>query len=985
MMKKFIRIFTSTSSITYNSPDMNKAILATATLLFTMGLSLFPHSLTIEASSFSETLRQEGIPSQAKEMKAYSMVTRDGSRLVSYKDAEGKDVFALVPISELPEGLPEVRSWKIYGIKSAHTDIGLHNSQYIQRHGSIKHIRDAAAIVDADTLGDDDPAAYRYIMEGYWFWHNYPHDMGKDEAMRVVSDYFQRGRFDVGATCAGNHTHVYGYEELCRSIYTKKYLEDNWGIESNTMMMIDNPGISWSVVEPYAEAGVRNIIFAPNQWNPFPSTIWPCDKTMRRYTLNPDAGGGGNRIDVRYASHLPMVFFWESPDASAKILFWSSTQYASGMDIFGLKISGPIKDMDDVVQKTAVSLKMLEERYPYDIWLAANYDDDEPANRQLADFFKQWNDVWETPTFCTLGSLDMPFDYLREHFGDRIPTLRGEITSGWLQHPVCTPELLAAKFEADRLLPEAEALISVAAAKCGDAYPHEDLKRAWWHLIMNDEHSYGVSGYKGRRVFETWLQHKDWIAKARNTADTILGEALAKLGKTEPARPEMIPANGKTVENGFYRISVTEDGIITSIYDKELGRELLDGEANRLLYTRDNHRSWSDPALLGAEIIQTVSLDSKKKLIYIDNELKHPTDLFNENRYYRYGYFQFPFAVDNARFFAQLNGPVMEPYKDLTGHSTDAFVGAREWSSAENGEYGVALIQWDSSLMEFGEIHPDKTCYSFGKLPEGKSALYSYAFTDWLQMHNPDGESVNLRFRYAITSYSGTWQDAHIPTVAREVTDPYSKLLEQYVSADAPSVQIVTVKAAEDGRGFIVRLRETEGRSVITTLRHPFLKRGKLFRTDIIENDIAPIRNGRISLKPYEYASVRIAPNKKVKFSEPMDDGYAYTGLITRPCAIHGEADGQLYLEWGANLDRDFDHYELYRSTEPGFECSPDTFVCEVRNEVYDGIPYRVARYEDTGLDSHRRYYYRIRTVGKNGVKGAFSEEFSAITRQMVP
>ena len=916
---------------------------------------------------------------------AYSMVTRDGRRLVSHSGEDGKETFELVPTAELPAGLPEVRPWKIYSIKSSHTDIGLHNSQYIQRHGTIKLIRDAAALVDADPAGDDDPAAYRFIMEGYWFWHNYWQDMGRDAAERIVREYFRRGRFDVGATCAGNHTHLFGYEELCRSAYTKKYLEDNWGLKSRTMMMIDNPGISWSVVAPYAEAGIENLVFAPNQWNPFPSTIWPCDKTMNRYTLNPDAGGGGNRIDVRYSSTLPMVFFWEAPDASSKILVWASTQYGSGMDSFGLKPSGPMKDMDDVMRMTALRLKNLEQRYPFDIWLAANYDDDEPANRGMADFCRQWNELWETPVFCTLGSLDEPFDYLRERYGDSIQTLRGEITSGWLQHAVCTPELLAAKFEADRLLSDAESLASVAAAKGGDAYPHEDLKRAWWHLIMNDEHSYGVSGYKGRRVFETWLQHRDWIVKATSTAGSVLGRAMERLGEREPAAPSVIPANGKTVENAFYRISVTEDGVITSIFDKELGRELLDGEANRLLYTRDNHKSWADPALLGAEIVQKVSLDRERKLIYMDNELRHPTDLFNKRRYYRYGYYQFPFAVEGARFFAQLNGPVMEPYKDLTGHSTDAYVGARDWSCVENGSFGVALIQWDSSLMEFGEIHPDKTCCSFGKLPEGKSALYSYLFTDWLQMHIPDADGVTLRFRYAITSYPGTWRDAHLPSVARRLTDPYSSILEKYVSADAPNVQVVTVKAAEDGRGFIVRLRETEGRSTVTTLRCKFLRSRKAVRTDILENDVEAVRNGKIALKPYEYATVRVAPGMKPKFAEPTDDGYVYTGLVTRPCATHGGSDGQLYLEWGADMDGNFDHYELYRSTEAGFACTPETFVCEVRNETYDGIPYRVARYVDTGLGSHRRYYYRIRPVAKDGTKGAFSEEFSALTRLMLP
>ena len=300
----------------------------------------------------------------------------------------------------------------------------------------------------------------------------------------------------------------------------------------------------------------------------------------------------------------------------------------------------------------------------------------------------------------------------------------------------------------------------------------------------------------------------------------------------------------------------------------------------------------------------------------------------------------------------------------------------------ENGQYGVALIQWDSSLMEFGEIHPDKTCYSFGKLPDGKSGLYSYVFTDWLQIHNPDGEG-DLRFRYAITSYAGSWQDAHIPAFARKVTDPYAPLLEKYIGTDAPNVQVVTVKAAEDGRGYIVRLRETEGKATATSLRQHFLKSRKMVRTDILENDIEPIR--KIALKPFEYATVRIAPELRVRFAEPTGDGYEYTGLVTRPCAIHGGEDGQLYLEWGANMDKDFDHYELYRSTEAAFACTPETFVCKVMNEVYEGIPYRIARYEDTGLDSHRRYYYRIRPVYKNGAKGPLSEIFSAVTRQVIP
>lgn len=92
----------------------------------------------------------------------HSMLTRDGRRMVSRMGAN--DGFELVATNALPKGLPSVRPWRIYVVKATHTDIWLHNSQYIQRHGMVKRIEDAMRLVDADRRDDDDPAAYRYVM-----------------------------------------------------------------------------------------------------------------------------------------------------------------------------------------------------------------------------------------------------------------------------------------------------------------------------------------------------------------------------------------------------------------------------------------------------------------------------------------------------------------------------------------------------------------------------------------------------------------------------------------------------------------------------------------------------------------------------------------------------------------------------------------------------------------------------------------------------
>ena len=849
--------------------------------------------------------------SHAKDgIRAYSMQTHDGRRLVSR--VEGRDtVYELVPTNQLPDDLPPVREWKLYGLKATHTDIGLHNSQYIQRHGTVRRIDEAARLIEADTRSDEDPAAYRYVMEGFWFWDNYHQDKGMDAAWRIVTNYIARGRMDVGVTCAGNHTHLFSKTEIDRSTLTKKLLAEKWGISTRTFLMADNPGISCSLITPYVRAGIRYGIFMPNQWNPHRSTIWKMNASIPAATWNPDAMGGGARVEVSYDSPLPMVFRWKAPGNDDSLLMWCSTQYDHGYERLGIKPHGA--SVGEVEKRMPSFLSILERKYPYDIWLSALYGDDEWPTSGFADFAAEWNKKWAWPQFRTVGRLDEPFEYIEKNFGDKIPALTGEMTSGWLQHAASTPELLADKLNTDRTLETAERLGTFAGT-----IDHAAVDRAWWYLILNDEHSYGTSGYQGRRVFETWMQHRDWIERAAETASNELARAVAKLGL--PANDNCrncsqitntnlstrstcsvrsndiraIEAKDGTAENRWYRVVVT-NGVIYSIYDKELKRELIDGPANRFLYTRDNHKTWEvDPvAALGAEVSQRVYLAEDAKRIDIVNTFRHARDLFNTKRYYRFGYMAFPFAVPGGRFAAHLNGVTIRPYEDCHPMTADAYFAVRDWCAVENDDFGVALMMRDSTLTEFGEIHPDKTCYT-GKPPAGKTAIYPYLFTDWLQMHQPDGDSMNFTFRFSITSYRGSWEKAGVSIICEDWLDPYAQWMR--------------------------------------------------------ENNVPRVSRETVAVPPP-----------------------GWTGLIEKPRASHGEKDGQMYLLWGADMSPDFDHYELCRDGE---------FLANVKNEAPNGIPYRVARYEDLGLPPHSRHGYKVRSVYKDGRTGEWSGEFEGLTRQ---
>lgn len=991
------------------------------------------------------------------------VVLNSGTGTVPVLLPEQEDSFPAVWILTDRQGIQVARTeavWTkprhrtMYVMLSSHTDIGLHESQYIQRYESVRTVDLVKQLCD-ETEDRAEEDRYRYTMEGTWFWNNYGQDRGEEAARYMVDNYLKPGKMGICCGIAGNHFQTFGLEELCRSAYERRKLLDKWGLDSHTMAMIDINGMPMSMIQPYSEAGVENLIFAPNHWNPLPSTIWKMDMTKDGIYLNPDAGGGGSRIDVRYESDLPMAFFWENA-AGNRLLVWASTQYGYGGASIGLFPNRPFvpETVPTMEARMGEHLPLLDEKYPYDVWLLCCYDDNQAPNLEVTNSIAAWNAKWAWPKLRTLGDPDEPFHILRENYADQLPVLRGDIAGGWYQHPVTAAELLARKFDADRLLPTAEKWSTVAALLDEDyGYPATEFNRAWDHLLLNDEHSYGVSGYQGRRVYETWMQHRDWIEKAEITARTEHTAALSAIAGKIPAEEDSIavfnptaldrrelveteagsclagiPAFGyrvvklsqlspnllhreetaqpPMVESRYYRVTFAENGSLCSVFDKEQGRELLDTanpfRANELVYTKDNHKTFLVPEKacfeilrengkttvtvktrqpeLGAELVQTITLPDHEKRIDFDNRISHAKDMVNRSRYYRYLYFAFPFDVENCRRYCHLNGAVAEYAADVTGHGTDVYMAANEWCCTENEAYGAALMMLDSQLVEFDHIHPDKT--DFGNAGEG-SAMFAYVATDWLQMHLPGGSHLNYRFRFSLTSYEGGYAQAGIPQMAERYANPVEPVAIGKQEGTLPgnchsflntNQRLLTLKRAEDGDGIIARLYGPGAAAWDPSWK---AKRVCIDETPLV-GEVSDVgfstwRLGGGKVKITERPVVQNAGEN----GAPAPIGSVYTGLITEPCAAPGEHDGHLYLLWGASMEEDFSHYQLYRSETPGFTPDENTFLARVEPEVY-----REGRYVDMGLKEHTCYYYRVCAVNKAGAAGPMSREFSAFTRE---
>jgi len=945
------------------------------------------------------------------------------------------------------------RHWTLYVIKSAHVDIGLHDSQYKQRFMTVDFIDQARRLAD-QTTDWPDASRYRYVVEGLWWWLNYPRDRSEQTANEVVEKYVKRGIFDIGASHSGNHTQVYGMEQLCRSAYYLRELRGRWDVPAETMLMVDNNGITWPLVTAYADAGIKNLAFLPNAWNP--TTI------------------GGSRVDVGWSSQLPHLFYWQGPDEKSRLLFWANPHYISTGRPFGIRTcrnrTAEVPTLEAVAPQMAKQLALLESRYPYDVWLVSNYDDNETPNLRFPELAKAWNARWRWPELRTVGDLSEPFREVEKRFGDQIPTLRGMITGGWAQHPVSTPPLLAKKRAADRLLPVAEKLATLARLADPDfIYPTIALRRAWDALVSNDEHGYGVSYYKGRPVYDTWMQKRDWIQRGLATAKTETARALKALAALAPAdspsvfvfnptlhprsetvevelpescaelctvrcpdgtpapaaaegdklrfRTSEIPPMGyavfqlaegdagtiakrpcaepPSVENAFYRVTFGADGSITGIFDKQLKRQLIDASApyrcNQFVYTRDVHKNFSSPTearfevetcplgqtviarmddpVSGAAIEQRVTLPTHEKRIDIDNRLDHVRDLASKDRWHRFGYYAFPFDVPEGEFRVGLNGCVARPREDQTGHGTEAYLAARDWTNIGNDRFGVTLVQYDSCLVECGKIHADKK--AFGQ-PLTTTHLYAYVLNDWLYAHAyiTGPSHINLRYRYVIHSHAGSLEDAGVAQFAeRAVTPVLATVIPKaqkgrlpaapysFLSVDASNVSLLALKLSETpGRGVIARFHETDGRPTETVGVKPGWGQDlRLTRCSLIEKDGETLKRPTLRLAPFGYATLRIEQQGP---------------LPPAPELAVGEcSDKRVALKWAPIAGAR--QYHVYRGEHADF--APDEYHLLATT--------RQTSHTDDWLSPGAVYHYRVAAATADARQGAVSQPVRGTTQ----
>lgn len=433
------------------------------------------------------------------------------------------------------------------------------------------------------------------------------------------------------------------------------------------------------------------------------------------------------------------------------------------------------------------------------------------------------------------------------------------------------------------------ALESIAARLGGNllagnptGFLRQDL--AYWHGKVPDGKM--IVDAAGRALDWQETEHGTWIDLGRVEPYSIRPLQFADAaGSGTAARtpPEMI-ASPSLLENDCLQVAFNGDGDITRIYDKVNRREVMapGSVANQWIAYEDRPMYWdawdvdifydekhwlAEPAesirvveagplrvsleikrkILGSSYTQTVSLQRGSPRLDFNTKID-----WRERHILLKAAFPVDVLSPTATYEVQW-GNVERPTHRNTSWDWARFeTSAHKWVDLSEGDYGISLM----NDCKYGHDIREN-CIRISLLRSPTSP-------------DPEADQGEQEFAYSLLPHAGRW-DVDTVSAAYAINDPLTvyavetpaqpaaAALPPLVSLDRKNLVIETIKQAEDGQGWIVRLYEMQRSRGTATLCVPFAVQ-QAWRANIIEEKQSelPVKDGKISFSfhPYEIITI---------------------------------------------------------------------------------------------------------------------------------
>ena len=387
----------------------------------------------------------------------------------------------------------------------------------------------------------------------------------------------------------------------------------------------------------------------------------------------------------------------------------------------------------------------------------------------------------------------------------------------------------------------------------------------------------------------------------------------------EPSAEDTSLPLSNTIENAYYRVVFDPaSGAIQSIYDKDLGKELVNPaspyRANQYLYVTGGegsriirlnfgrpvaklaiHPSSSgrvtsirktsygtimtyETSGMDAPHIKTdvILFDRQKKIEFVDRLDKQPV-MHNEAVY-----FAFPFAIAHPDFSYEIqNGWVDPAHNILKGGSLEWFT-VQHWVRVSGTQFSVGLVPVDAPLVCLGDINRG----TWPKQFRPKDAtVYSYPMNNYWDANYARVQGGQYTFRYVLTSgqnlspasLARLGRAAMTPLEHNQIIPakdkydnpprPLSPAPQSFLTVSSPDVVVENWKTAMDGDGTIVRLVEVAGESTTARLTFPLFHLQQAWITNAVEQNQSALSVQKqfveVPVKPHEIVTLRIIATER--------------------------------------------------------------------------------------------------------------------------
>ncbi|HBL40246.1 MAG TPA: alpha-mannosidase [Ruminococcaceae bacterium] len=714
-------------------------------------------------------------------------------------------------------------------------------------------------------FGASQPQLYQWVKDGY------------PQLYSRVKKKVKENRWECqGAMWVEADTNISGAEPLVRQfLYGKKFFAEEFGVDARSLWLPDVFGYSAALPQIMKKSGVDYFVTQKLCWSQFDvyphHTFWwqGIDGSQVLSHLLPENTYNGSAMP-RSLKKIEKNYKDNAVCEEALMLFGIGDG-AGGPSPFHLESLKRTKKLNGLVEcEQGYSADMLdriaEDTHGYKKWVGELYLERHQGTYTTQSRIKRFNRktefaLRETEFACAWASRAAVFAYPQE-----------ELEAIWKEYLLYQFHDILPGSSINRVYKEAEERFEILLKRLNE------IKKNAYRAVAEQYAEANESMVFNSLPFEVTTQLKTTAGYRKITVPAMGMTNLKEC--TDDLAPCV--AQACVLENSKLRVLFNEQGEITSIFDLESEREVLQANANIFRVYNDRGDAWDMRVNYTDDAFETMRLDrcewsvegenavctqvftygasvlQQRVVLTQDGLVKFETkmDWRERDRMVRTA-FPVDVLTNEVECDIQFGSVKRATNENTTWQYAQYEICAQKWVDLSQADYGAAVLNNGKYGYRCKDNVIDIDLLRSPSYPDVAADYGEHKFTYAFYPHRGNRmNSAVVRLAYQLNAPLTVVKTGETATGAEPALP---RLFE--LNGDGSAV-IESVKLAEDGKGIVVRLYETNGASCAFSLT-PSFAFSRASEVDLMERELTECdtKNGTIhaKLKPFEIFSIKIS------------------------------------------------------------------------------------------------------------------------------